>query len=427
MPGAHLKPEQSLITRMFPPRQIFFRAHGDISYFTVSTTTQVALVSLLMAFSIWILFASFNTLFRDSIIESKDQAIADLEAANAKQAQDIAKLQGDIMNRADQLEARQVYLQKLMAEDPTGAIPKDELNAVPAEPLDLKDPDHEAAAASSKGGIRFGALLMGSARAATTPAISMEEFEAHVASRMEAIEAGQDQIARELAGMAETRLVEFDDMLAPFKLTALDLANATGYEFEGQGGPFVPDNDEGFSAVDESAFSLDVPFPDLSSKWNEMLKVYAGMQNIPLLAPAENFYVSSRFGRRTDPLTKDRARHYGMDLAGWPGENIFTTADGVVTKAGTWGAYGRMVEIDHGNGFTTRYGHMKKVLVTRGQTVSAGDIIGEMGCTGRCTSTHLHYEVMFNGTNRNPQPFMEAPEDVQQTQRQTNPDPDERG
>ena len=82
-----------------------------------------------------------------------------------------------------------------------------------------------------------------------------------------------------------------------------------------------------------------------------------------------------------------------------------------------------MVEIDHGNGFKTRYAHMRKVIAKRGQTIKAGDILGEMGCTGRCASTHLHYEVFFNDTLRNPQPFMEAPEDVKQTKDQANTTP----
>ncbi len=79
---------------------------------------------------------------------------------------------------------------------------------------------------------------------------------------------------------------------------------------------------------------------------------------------------------------------------------------------------GKMVEIDHGNGFKTRYAHLRKVKVKRGQMVQPGDILGEMGCTGRCISTHLHYEVFFNNNLRNPLPFMEAPEDVQQTKRE---------
>jgi murein DD-endopeptidase MepM/ murein hydrolase activator NlpD len=299
------------------------------------------------------------------------------------------------------------------------------LETTPIEPAGLPSPEGEVSVDEGSNPSLLSGILISSAHASTKSSLSMEEFEAEVMRRLALVEAEQNRLAANLAGLAETKLVEFDDMLAPFKMKAVDLANATDFEFMGQGGPFVPVGAEGFSAIKSGDFELDLPFPGLSQKWGEMLKVYEGMKSLPLLTPAENYYVSSLFGRRTDPLTKARARHYGMDLAGWPGEKIFTTGDGVVVKAGTWGAYGRMVEIDHGNGFTTRYGHMKKVLVTRGQTVKAGDIIGQMGCTGRCTSTHLHYEVMFNGTNRNPQPFMEAPEDVQQTQRQANSNPDE--
>ncbi|MCK5574683.1 MAG: M23 family metallopeptidase, partial [Sphingomonadales bacterium] len=91
---------------------------------------------------------------------------------------------------------------------------------------------------------------------------------------------------------------------------------------------------------------------------------------------------------------------------------IYSTATGTVVKAGTNGAYGRMVEVDHGNGFKTRYGHMKRVRVKIGQIVKRGDIVGDMGCTGRCTSTHLHYEVWFGGKPRNPMPYVRKAQSI---------------
>ena len=210
-------------------------------------------------------------------------------------------------------------------------------------------------------------------------------------------------------------------MLSPFKIKAGDLARASTIDLSalGQGGPYMPDPvsaDGMFSNIPKiTAIS---PYPDLQERWSELLKVFSGLQSVPLLYPVKDFYQSSRFGRRTDPFTKKAGWHPGVDLAGWPGTEVFSTTPGVVTMAGVWGGYGNMVEVDHGNGFKTRYAHLRKIKVQRGQKVAMGDVLGEMGCSGRCVSTHLHYEVYFNNNLRNPQPFMEAPEDVQQTKRE---------
>ena len=96
------------------------------------------------------------------------------------------------------------------------------------------------------------------------------------------------------------------------------------------------------------------------------------------------------------------------------------TAPGRITKAGNRYPYGNLVEIDHGNGFKTRYGHLQKVLVNVGDVVDRGQNVGKMGCTGRCTGTHVHYEVWFAGRPRDPLPFMKVQLDILENERQEN-------
>ncbi|MEE8259017.1 MAG: M23 family metallopeptidase, partial [Sphingomonadales bacterium] len=266
----------------------------------------------------------------------------------------------------------------------------------------------------------FMKFLVSTANAATPP-MSAQEFEDYILNRLDGIASHQDDIATRLTFFAENKIMEADDMLAPFRMKAKDLARAVTLDLStlGQGGPNFPDPSTGagmFSGIAD--FSKAQPYPVLHESWTRLVQVYDGLQSVPLLYPVKDFYLSSRFGRRTDPFTKQPGWHPGVDLAGWPGTPIETTSAGIVTKAGTWSTYGKMVEIDHGNGFKTRYAHLRKVKVKRGQMVQPGDILGEMGCTGRCISTHLHYEVFFNNNLRNPLPFMEAPEDVQQTKRE---------
>ncbi|HZC38683.1 MAG TPA: M23 family metallopeptidase, partial [Sphingomicrobium sp.] len=128
----------------------------------------------------------------------------------------------------------------------------------------------------------------------------------------------------------------------------------------------------------------------------------------------------SGFGERVDPFGHGLGFHPGIDLAGTYGTPIYATADGTVQRAG-WnsGGYGNLVEIDHGRGITTRYGHMSAILVSAGQHVTRGEQIGRMGSTGHSTGTHLHYEVRIDGRAVNPIPFMKSTDYVLAMQRRS--------
>lgn len=116
--------------------------------------------------------------------------------------------------------------------------------------------------------------------------------------------------------------------------------------------------------------------------------------------------ITSRYGKRRDPLNHKSAFHPGVDIRGKRGEEIKATADGVVKKAFKNGGYGNYVMIDHGNGYTTAFAHMQKYLVRRGDRVKRGQVIGLVGNTGRSTGPHLHYEVALNGKTINPYNFI---------------------
>lgn len=120
--------------------------------------------------------------------------------------------------------------------------------------------------------------------------------------------------------------------------------------------------------------------------------------------PVANARVSSTFGYRS--MFGRTEYHSGLDLAAPTGTPIYATADGVVTKSGWGRGYGNYVEIDHGNGLVTRYGHASRLLVSVGETVKVNQQIAAVGCTGRCTGPHLHYEVVKNGERQNPATYL---------------------
>jgi murein DD-endopeptidase MepM/ murein hydrolase activator NlpD len=113
-------------------------------------------------------------------------------------------------------------------------------------------------------------------------------------------------------------------------------------------------------------------------------------------------WLSSPYGSRRDPFTGGPDFHPGLDISADYGEPVHATADGVVSTAGVSGSYGNLVEIDHGFGIATRYGHLSRFATVAGRTVHKGDIIGYVGSTGRSTSAHLHYEILLNGKLTNP-------------------------
>jgi len=118
--------------------------------------------------------------------------------------------------------------------------------------------------------------------------------------------------------------------------------------------------------------------------------------------PVNSGYISSTYGERSDPFTGRLAFHKGIDFAGREGNDIVAVASGIVTWSGDRYGYGEMVEISHGNGYVTRYGHNAENLVSVGQTVKRGDVIALMGDTGRATGPNLHFEVLRDGKTVNP-------------------------
>lgn len=129
---------------------------------------------------------------------------------------------------------------------------------------------------------------------------------------------------------------------------------------------------------------------------------------LPQGRPIEKGWLSSHYGTRVDPFTGKQEFHKGIDFAGQSGSNVVAVAAGIVTAADDRNAYGNLIEIDHGNGYVTRYGHNESMQVELGQSVKKGQVIAKMGSTGRSTGPHVHFEVLKNGTAINPTKFIRS-------------------
>ena len=169
-------------------------------------------------------------------------------------------------------------------------------------------------------------------------------------------------------------------------------------EAEPQGGPYIPAT--GLHFVERAAI-LDRMLDDIDG-------LRRSAEAMPLVAPVSSGRISSRFGYRTDPFLHRPGFHAGLDFATGEGTAVRATAPGAVVSAGWKGGYGKVVEIRHAGGVSTRYGHLSAILVAAGETVQAGAVIGRVGSTGRSTGPHLHYETRRAGKAVNPTIYLAA-------------------
>jgi hypothetical protein len=224
----------------------------------------------------------------------------------------------------------------------------------------------------------------------------LDHIEARQSAMLLSIEDGYEAKARRMRGV-------LTDLGVDVRKTTTAPAAA------GVGGPYVPAS----IMPDTGAFERQMRRVQLARTNIERLNKV--LVTVPVRKPLEGeIDQSSGFGVRLDPFVRRPAMHTGLDFRGEPGTPVHATAAGTVTNAGWSGGYGRMVEIEHENGFATRYGHLSAILVKEGQTIKPGQIVGRVGSTGRSTGPHLHYETRIEGEAVDPHKFFRAGERLEQ-------------
>ncbi len=227
-------------------------------------------------------------------------------------------------------------------------------------------------------------------------------------ARLESIGISLDRIERRqvsalasLAGPAAARVEKLRSAIAETGLAPERVVART--PASGVGGPFTPAKVDAFSSPFERQLSA------AQGAFVALDKLRRALPYLPLRKPLSGALdVSSSFGYRVDPFLGRGALHSGLDMRAETGAPVLATAAGKVVTADYTGGYGNLVEIDHGGGISTRYGHMSAILVSEGQTVSAGVVVGRVGSTGRSTGPHLHYEVRLDDEATDPARFIRA-------------------
>jgi len=222
--------------------------------------------------------------------------------------------------------------------------------------------------------------------------ISLDRFESGQVKTLNVLEETYDAKARRMRGV-----------LADLGLDLSKIGPAPpAPSARGTGGPFIPASVTGVSTFDRQLYRIRLARGHV----DRLTKTLAA---VPIRKPMTGELEStSGFGMRADPFIRAPAMHTGLDFRADAGEPARATAAGTVTIAGWNGGYGKMVEVDHGNGFATRYAHLSAIDVEVGQTIRIGQIVGRVGSTGRSTGPHLHYETRVDGDPVDPQRFLRA-------------------
>jgi murein DD-endopeptidase MepM/ murein hydrolase activator NlpD len=198
------------------------------------------------------------------------------------------------------------------------------------------------------------------------------------------------------------RTLDSNELRARSVLAELNIPTRSSDIWPAIGGPFIP-------FLKKRGDAFDQKLAKAQETAGKLETLNAILQKVPVRFPVpRQSEITSGFGARSDPFMHQLALHSGVDFRGAPGEAVRATAAGRVTNAGYQGGYGLMVEIDHGHGLVTRYGHLSAIEAKAGENVRPGDVIGRVGTTGRSTGPHLHYEVRVAGEATDPMRYLRA-------------------
>ena len=213
---------------------------------------------------------------------------------------------------------------------------------------------------------------------------SLTEFEIDILKKVESISSKEMDKIKSSISVVNNELKKRGKYYNP-------LANS---KKDNKGGVYVPDNLSAKASKELTNQALKTYEAIEDNKYYQ-----ATLKKIPLGKPVWTYWLTSPFGKRADPFNAKSAVHKGVDLAANRGNKVKSMAEGKVVKAGVMNGYGKVVEIDHGNGFRTKYAHLNAMYVNVGDKVSQEQAIGEVGSTGRSTGPHLHYEILYEGVN----------------------------
>ena len=382
--------------RAFPERQIYHRSGGTVRYISVSPWQQAIMAAGVTALAGWTVFATASFVFGGGETtlaggEGKERAryerwVQDLRARESLQRTLLEERSRETADLEKKQKALEELLNEMREDDGQKLSALEGAGASLMVEASIEEADRRQ---SREEYLMSGGLNVPAARG-TSKAIEQDIYrlfdlmEDHAAER-----------AERARGVLMLTAVGTDNILASSNI----------------GGPEVSMGSLTSSASDWSISDQDFMTRIFQARARiaEMKYYENAVDSLPLGEPVSVPYrYTSPYGIRVDPFTKRPSPHMGVDLAAYRNSPIVTTGPGSVSYAGARSGYGLLVEVDHGHGFKSRYGHLRSITVSKGDTIRIGDLVGRMGSTGRSTGDHLHYEVWYNGRPYDPNKFLKA-------------------
>ena len=417
----HTRPRKrgliSRITGVFRPRQIYLRSDRQVRFIALKPWHQIAALVFGLAGLFWVAYASINVAFKDQLLVVKERRlyqarleyedrIAELRRAIDRMNDKLLLDQNTYLDKVDQVRAdydklveRQRFLdqfvhQGLKAPGDKAAAPK---SGDPQQPAKMqRDGLNEESFRA-----RYADAFHSREQALAPLADLRRMFQSYEDTEADILEGVITETGRRMANARHVfrKLgIDADAVIAGSRLNTAHM-----------GGPFVM-----ATAADLGPGRISDLMGEVTDNLAAIAKLRYEGGRMPVWLPLRKAErITSRFGIRIDPLLHVRALHTGIDFKAPYGSAVLATASGKVDMAGWDGGYGRIVEIDHGFGVKTRFAHLKKVRVKRGQYVKRGEVVGYLGNTGRSTGFHLHYETRVNGRPINPVRFWKVRDELQ--------------
>jgi murein DD-endopeptidase MepM/ murein hydrolase activator NlpD len=401
------------------PHTLIIARGDEIRHVTIRPWLSAFIGSVIAAMAVGYLLATSYLVLRDDLMgaavarqarmqqayEDRISALrAQVDRITSRQLLDQRVMEGkvaELIERQQELTARQGRLGPLIERAEGKDLPDSKPGSAEAKP-DLRAGLSNSGAALAYAAIAptapgdgFMRLLRKSpAEAARSEVNESDRLFLAITRSLQTIESEQLTRVKALAEDAYKTADAISGALASAGLVAAD-----DYGVAAAGGPLM--------TADPGA-AFDSVVDDLDEALAKLDQIKTVARRLPVANPAAGRTVSSRFGVRRDPLIGSPAFHSGMDFRAPLGAPVRSSGDGRVVHAGWNGGYGRMVEIDHGDGWTTRYAHLSKISVAEGERVKSGAIVGAVGSSGRSTGPHLHYEIRRKGEATDPLRFIKA-------------------
>lgn len=408
--------QSSVFGKRREPHTVIIARGDEIRHFTVRPWLAAFAGSALAAVAVGYLLATSYLVLRDDLIGATtsrqarmQQAYEDRISALRAQVDRITSRQlldqqlmetkvGELLDRQTQLSQRHGRLGLMESAGNDVGAPLPANGPVPAQ-----KPDNRAdAGVDSQKSLPFSFWATRKGEQNESSADRADKLFVAINQSLRNIES--EQLSR-ITNLADTAYENADGISEALRAAGLPVDSDFGKDETDVGGPLIPL---------DSTTMFETKVKELDEALNTLDQLKVEARRLPLSNPAPGHAVTSPFGVRTDPLLGSAALHSGMDFRAPLGMPAKVTAAGVVVRAGWAGGYGRMIEIDHGQGFSTRYGHLSKISVVVGQKLKAGDVIGQTGSSGRSTGPHLHYEVRHNGEALDPLRFIAVGKKVAQ-------------